>query len=158
MVKPIVEIACSRRNYPGRNRPFETMKSKESKQAQGSSAITVDALKLGAIEDKLWQTAVEAAIPFEFDQHGAHSVRGWIAIGAERMDLEGRLSPGDFVTAETNLRGFVQLMKSEGIFIGHTDRLDDECFRAAHRRLKRSSILAQVTLWPFWPSHLVADQ
>jgi hypothetical protein len=136
--------------------PLIFMKSKESKQAQGSSAITVDALKLGAIEDKLWQTAVEAAIPFEFDPRGAHSVRGWIAVGAERMYLEDRLSPGDFVTAETNLRGFVQLMKSEGIFIGHADRLDDECFRAAHQRLKRSSILAQVTLWPFWPSHLVA--
>ena len=68
------------------------------------------------------------------------------------------MSPEDFVIAETNLRGFVQLMKSEGIFIGHTDRLDDECFHAAHRRLKRSSILAQVTLWPFWPSHLMADQ
>jgi hypothetical protein len=74
------------------------------------------------------------------------------------MKLEGRLSAGDFVIAETNLRGFVQLMKSEGIFIGHSDRLDDECFHAAHRRLKRSSILAQVTLWPYWPSHLVADQ
>ena len=134
------------------------MKSKESKQAQGYTAIAVDALKVGAIEDKLWQTAVEAAIPFEFDPRGTHSVRGWIVIGAERMNLEDRLSPGDFVTAETNLRGFVQLMKSEGIFIGHTDRLDDECFRAAHRRLKRSSILAQVTLWPFWPSHLMADQ
>jgi hypothetical protein len=130
----------------------------ESKQAQGYTAIAVDALKVGAIEDKLWQTAVEAAIPFEFDPRGAHSVKAWIAIGAERMKLEGRSSPGDFVTAETNLRGFVQLMKSEAIFIGHTDRLDDECFHAAHRRLKRSSILAQVTLWPFWPSHLVADQ
>ena len=101
------------------------------------------------MEDQLWQTAVEAAVPFEFDARAAHSVRARIAIGAERMKLEGRSSPGDFGTAETNLRGFVQLMKSEGIFIGHTDRLDDECFHAAHRRLKRSSILAQVTLWPF---------
>jgi hypothetical protein len=132
------------------------MKSKESKQAPGYPAIAVDALKVGAMEDRLWQVAVEAAIPFEFDPRGAHSVRAWIAIGTERMKLEGRLSAGDFVTAETNLRGFVQLMKSEGIFIGHADRLDDECFRAAHQRLKRSSILAQVTLWPFWPSHLVA--
>jgi hypothetical protein len=88
----------------------------------------------------------------------SEAVGAWIAIGAERMKLEGRLSPGDFLTAETNVRGFVQLMKSEGILIGHTDRLDDDCFHAAHRRLQRSSILAQVTLWPFWPSHLVADQ
>jgi hypothetical protein len=134
------------------------MKSKESKKAQGYSAIAVVALKVGAIEDKLWQTALESAVPFGFDPRGAHSVQAWIAIGAERMKLEGRLSAGDFVTAETNLRGFVQLMKSEGIFIGHTDRLDDECFHSAQRRLKRSSILAQVTLWPFWPNHLVAEQ
>jgi hypothetical protein len=134
------------------------MNRKESNQVQGRSATTVEALKVGAIEDKLWQTAVEAAIPFEFDQRGAHSLRAWNAIGAERMKLEGRMSPEDFVIVETNLRGFVQLMKSEGIFIGHTDRLDDECFHAAHRRLKRSSILAQVTLWPFWPSHLVAGK
>ena len=43
-------------------------------------------------------------------------------------------------------------MKTEAVFLGHSDRLDRDCFHAAHRRLERRSILTQFTLWPFWPN------
>ena len=68
------------------------------------------------------------------------------------METEGRLTPGDVAIAESNLRRFIQLMKTEAVFLGHSDRLDRDCFHAAHRRLERRSILTQFTLWPFWPN------
>jgi hypothetical protein len=133
------------------------MKRKGKKFTQDHLAVAVEGWDLRALEDKLWQTVVEAALPFEIDQHCARSLRAWNATGVERMKLEDRVSPQDFAIAGNNLKGFIQLMKSEGIFIGHADRLDNDCFYAAQKRLKRSSILAQVTLWPFLPSDLVAN-
>ena len=78
----------------------------------------------------------------ERDRRGAH-------------ELEGRVSPEDLAIAISNLKRFVQLMKTEGVIIGHADRLDSDCFNAAHRRVERRSILSQRTLWPFWPNDLV---
>jgi hypothetical protein len=133
------------------------MKMKEKKNAKEHSEVRVEVSENGALEDKLWQTVVEAAIPFEIDPRCARSLQAWNAIAIERMKLEGRLSSEDLAIAENNLKGFIQLMKSEGVFIGHADRLDNDCFNAAHKRLRRSSILAQFTLWPFWPNDLVAN-
>jgi hypothetical protein len=135
----------------------EIMKVKGSGHTKEHLDAGVEVLAHGALEDKLWQTVVEASSPFEIDPRCASLLRAWNAIGIERMKLEGRLSSEDLAIAGKNLKGFIQLMKSEGVFIGHVDRLDYECFHAAHKTLKRSSILSQFTLWPFWPNDLVAN-
>lgn len=108
-------------------------------------------LNSGRLTDELWQTAVEAARPAEFGPRCARFLRAWSRLAVERMETEDRLTPGDLATAESNLRRFIQLMKTEGVFLGHVDRLDQDCFHAAHRRLERRSVLSQFTLWPFWP-------
>ena len=102
--------------------------------------------------DELWQTTVETASPAEIGPSCGHFLRAWNSLAVERMEAEGRLAPEDLATAEDNLRRFVQLMKTEAVFLGHPNRLDRDCFQAAHRRLERRSILSQFTLWPFWPN------
>ncbi len=102
--------------------------------------------------DELWQTTVETASPSEIGPRCGHLLRAWNSLAVERMETEGRLEQEDLATAKDNLRRFVQLMKTEAVFLGHPDRLDWGCFQAAHRRLERRSILSQFTLWPFWPN------
>lgn len=109
-------------------------------------------LNPGVLIDELWETAVEAASPAEFGPNCGRFLRAWNNLAVERMEAEGRLTPEDLATAESNLRRFIQLMKTEAVFLGHTNRLDRACFRAAHRRLERRSLLTQFTLWPFWPN------
>jgi hypothetical protein len=108
--------------------------------------------------DELWQTAVEAASPAEFGPRCGRFLRAWNTLAVERMETEGRLTPGNLATAESNLRRFIQLMKSEAVFLCHADRLDRDCFHAAHRRLERRSILTQFTLWPFWPNSVAVKE
>jgi hypothetical protein len=102
--------------------------------------------------DELWQTTVRTASPAEIVPGFGHFLRAWNSLAVERMEAEGRLASDDLTTAEDNLRRFVQLMKTEAVFLGHPNRLDRGCFRAAHRRLEQRSILSQFTLWPFWPN------
>lgn len=109
-------------------------------------------LNPGMLIDELWETAVEAASPAEFGPNCGRFLRAWNNLAVERMEAEGRLTPEDLATAESNLRRFIQLMKTESVFLGHANRLDQACFRAAHRRLERRSLLTQFTLWPFWPN------
>ena len=111
-------------------------------------------LNAGMLVDKLWRTAVQAASPAEFDPRCRHLLQAWNTLAVERMETEGRWTPGDLATAENNLRHFIQLMKTEAVFLGHADRLDRDCFHAAHRRLERRSILTHFTLWPFWPNSI----
>lgn len=70
----------------------------------------------------------------------------------ERMENEGRLAPHDLALAETNLRRFIELMKTEAVFLGHADRLDRDVFEAVERQLKRKGLLSLESLWPFWPN------
>jgi hypothetical protein len=77
-------------------------------------------------------------------------------MGVERMTTTGRLRPSDLAIARANIQAFVQLMKSEAVFLGRPDRLDKETLRAAHRRLERKGLLTPFTLWPFWPNEFVA--
>jgi hypothetical protein len=81
----------------------------------------------------------------------AHFLRAWIAMGVERMSMTDRLAPSDLGLARANIRAFVELMKSESVFLGQPGRLDKETLRAAHRRLERKGLVAPFTLWPFWP-------
>jgi hypothetical protein len=104
-----------------------------------------------AFRQELWQNAVDTAAPLGFDPACARFLHAWIAMGVERMAITARLTPPDLAMARANIRAFVQLMKSEAVFLGHSDCLDEETLRAAHRRLERKSLLTTFTLWPFWP-------
>lgn len=106
----------------------------------------------GMFIDELWETAVETASPGKFGPRCERFLRAWNHLAVERMQEEGRLTPEDLATAETNLRRFIDLMKTEAVFLGRANRLDRDCFQAAHRRLERRSMLTQFTLWPFWPN------
>jgi hypothetical protein len=131
------------------------MKTKERNNAKEHPLVAVKRLDREALGDKLWNTVVQAARQFAIGPHCVRSLRAWNAMGIERMELEDRSSPEDLAIAENNLKRFVQLMKREGVFIGHTEQLDNDCFHAAHRSLERSSIFPQSTLWPFWPNDLL---
>ena len=108
------------------------------------------------LRHKLWQDVLDAAGPLEVGPACACFLRAWIAMGVERMTIAGRLGPSDLANARANIRAFVQLMKSEAVFLGQSDRLDKETLRAAHRRLERKGLLTTFTLWPFWPNEFVA--
>ena len=133
---------------------MKTTKEKSRKEYPGM------ALKLSndrASLDELWQTARQAASPMDIGPRSARQLRAWIVIGVKRMEMEGRLSPENLAIAEKNLKHFIQLMKTEAVYLGRADRLDKDCFHAAHRRIERRSILSQFTLWPFWPNDLVMN-
>jgi hypothetical protein len=128
------------------------MKMRKDKSEKGHSGTALKLLDYEAVMDRLWQTTIQAARPLDIGPRSARSLRAWNAMGVMRMEMEGRLSREDLAIAETNLKRFIQLMKTEAVFLGRPDRLDNECFHAAHRRLERRSILSPFTLWPFWPS------
>ena len=109
-----------------------------------------------SLRQVLWQSAHEAAAPLEMDPACARFLRAWIAMGVERMETTGRTTPPDLAIARTNVKAFVQLMKSEAVFLGQAGRLDNETLRATHRRLERKGLLTTFTLWPFWPNEFVA--
>ena len=108
------------------------------------------------LQHRLWQDVLDEAGPLEVGPACASFLRAWIAMGVERMTISGRLGPSDLANARANIRAFVQLMKSEAVFLGQPGRLDKETLRAAHRRLERKGLLTTFTLWPFWPNEFVA--
>jgi hypothetical protein len=110
----------------------------------------------GTLRHKLWQEVLDAASPLEVGPACACFLRAWIAMGVERMMIASRTGPADLADARANIRAFVQLMKSETVFLGQPYRLDEETLRAAHRRLERKGLLTTFTLWPFWPNEFVA--
>ena len=109
-----------------------------------SDRETAGVLDPGMLINDLWQTTVETACPAEIGPRCGNFLRAWNSLAVERMETEGRLTPEDLATAEGNLRRFVQMMKTEAVFLGHANRLDRDCFQAAHRRLERRSILSQL--------------
>ena len=113
-------------------------------------------LKLRALEEALWETALETAGPLEIRPVCELPLRAWITVGVQRMERQRRLAPEDLAIAHTNLGEFICLMKREAVFLGKPDRLDDAAFRAARRRLRRQASLTTFALWPFWPHNFVA--
>src|ERR1700744_6413703 len=97
---------------------------------------TGDVLDPGMLIDEFWQTTVETASPAEIGPHCGHFLRAWNFLAIERMETEGRLKPADLATAKNSLRRFVQLMKTEAVFLGHPNRLDQNCFQEAYGRLE----------------------
>jgi hypothetical protein len=104
---------------------------------------------------ELGGTAAEAIGTTEIDAACANMLRGWIAIGIQRMIRQGRDSPADLMLSQTNLRRFIGLLKNEAAFLGTTQRLNSNTFRAARRRLRLRASMAAFNLWPFWPHNFV---
>jgi hypothetical protein len=105
-----------------------------------------------ALEKELWQTALETVGPREVSAAWAQHLRAWLAMAIERMENEGRVAPQEVALATTNLRRFIDLMKTEAVFLGHADRLDRAVFQAVERHLARQGFLSLESLWPFWPN------
>jgi hypothetical protein len=105
-----------------------------------------------ALENELWQSALQAVGPRDLSAGCAQHLRGWIAMAIERMENENRLTSQDVALAAANLRRFIERMKAEAVFLGHADRLDGDVFRAVERELERRGLLSLESLWPFWPN------
>ena len=105
-----------------------------------------------ALEKELWQNALRTVGPLELTAGCAQHLRGWITMATERMENEGRLAPQDVALATANLRRFIELMKTEAVFLGHADRLDRDVFEVVERQLTRKGFLSLEPLWPFWPN------
>ena len=129
----------------------------KDKNAKKRPEVALKISDLRASEDELWKAARQAASPMDIGSRSTRLLRAWIAMGVGRMETEGRLSPENLAIAESNLKHFIQLMKTEAVFLGHTDQLDKDCFHAAHRRLEGHSRVSQFTLWPFWPNDFVMN-
>jgi hypothetical protein len=82
-------------------------------------------------------------------------VRGWVAMGVERMQMTDCLSPAYLAIARANLETFIHLMKTEAVVQGHAERINIGTLHAAHRQLERKGLLTTFTLWPFWPEECV---
>lgn len=113
-------------------------------------------LNVTALENELWQTALESVGMVEIDRACALSLRRWIAIGVQRMERQRRLESEDVALAHANLVK-LELMKGEAVFLGRPAHLDNTTFHAARRRLRRSAVLTTFTLWPFWPHNFVSE-
>jgi hypothetical protein len=120
-----------------------------------SSADRSSRFSASAYQYDLWQTALETIGALEMGPAAAHFLRAWIAMGVERMQIAGCLSPADLAIANGNIKTFIELMKTEAVVLGHADRLDMETLRAAHRQLERRGRITTFTLWPFWPHEFV---
>jgi hypothetical protein len=105
-----------------------------------------------ALEKELWQTALETVGPREVSAAWAQHLRAWLAMAIARMENEGRVGPPEVALATANLRRFIDLMKTEAVFVGHADRLDRAVFEAVERQLARKGLLSLESLWPFWPN------
>jgi hypothetical protein len=105
-----------------------------------------------ALEKELWQNVLRTVGPLELSAGCVQHLRGWISMAVERMENEGRLAPQDVALAAANLRRFIELMKTEAVFLGHADRLNRDVFEAVERQLVRKGVLSLESLWPFWPN------
>jgi hypothetical protein len=106
---------------------------------------------------ELWKTALEAIGKTEIDTACASAIRGWVAIGTQRMIRQGRLSSIDLALAQTNLRRFIELLKNEAAFSHMGSRLGSDTFRAAKKRLRLRATMTAFELWPFWPHNFVVS-
>jgi hypothetical protein len=107
------------------------------------------------LQDDLWQLVLNSVGSLQIGPICAHSLRAWIATAVGRMRLENRLTPQDLAIARANLKRLIDIMKTESFIQGHVDRLDNDSFQAAHRKIERHAILTAFNLWPFWPKEFV---
>ena len=66
---------------------------------------------------ELWGTALEAIGTTEIDPACENFLRGWIAIGIQRMVRQDRISATDLTLAQVNLKRLVELIKIEASYL-----------------------------------------
>ena len=115
-------------------------------------------LKPRGLEDALWKTVLEAAGPVEIRPACERSLRGWITIGAQRMERQRRLTPEDLAIAHASMSNFVDILKKEAVFLGKPNYLDNTTFHAARRRLRRQSSFESFHALAFLAAKFCADQ
>lgn len=108
-----------------------------------------------ALAEDLWQIALDTIDTSEMDAAFSSSLRGWIAIGVQRMIRQNRVAPPDVTLAHANLRKFIALLKKESVFLGHPLSLDTNTLRATKKRLRLRASATVFELWPFWPHNFV---
>jgi hypothetical protein len=102
-----------------------------------------------ALSEDLWQTALNTMDTIEMDADFSNSLRGWIAIGVQRMIRENRASAPDVTLAHANLIKFIGLIKKEAMYLGHPLRLDNNTLIATKKRLRLRASAIGFDLWPF---------
>jgi hypothetical protein len=107
------------------------------------------------LSEDLWEIALETIDTSEMDAALASSLRGWIAIGVQRMIRQNRVAPPDVTLAHANLRKFIGLLKKEAIYLGHPLSLDTNTLRETKKRLRLRASATVFELWPFWPHNFV---
>jgi hypothetical protein len=83
---------------------------------------------------ELWGTALEAIGTTEIDPACENFLRGWIAIGIQRMIRQDRISATDLTLAQVNLRTLVELMKIEASYLSTRRRLDTSTIKATRKK------------------------
>ena len=89
-----------------------------------------------ALSEDLWQTTLDTMDTVEMDAAFSNSLRGWIAIGVQRMIRQNRVSPPDVTLAHASLIKFIGLLKKEAMFLGHPLRVDSNTLIATKKRLR----------------------
>jgi hypothetical protein len=102
------------------------------------------------LNENLWQTVIDSCGSLKIDPSCQLFLQAWISNGVQRMQDERRLNPEDIATAKSNLKTFVEMMKSEALSGGAT-KLDNKAFHAAEHAFERRSFISIFSLWPFWP-------
>jgi hypothetical protein len=109
------------------------------------------------LSEELWQIALETMDTIEMDAAFSNSLRGWIAIGVQRMIRQDRVSPPDVTLAHANLVKFIGLLKKEAMYLGHPLRLDSNTLIATKKGLRLRASATAFELWPFWPHNFVVS-
>jgi hypothetical protein len=107
--------------------------------------------------EELWETALEAIGTTEIDPACENFLRGWIAVGIQRMIRQDRISASDLTLAQANLRRLIELMKIEASYLSTRRRLDPSTIKATRKRLRMRAAMTAFELWPLWPHNFVVS-
>lgn len=110
-----------------------------------------------ALSEELWQTAMDTIDTSEMAAAFLNSLRGWIAIGVQRMIRQNRVAPPDVTLAHANLTKLIGLLKKEAMYLGHPSRLDSNTLTATKKKLRMRASVTAFELWPFWPHNFVVS-
>jgi len=110
-----------------------------------------------ALSEDLWQTTLNTMGTIEMDADFTNSLRGWIAIGVQRMIRQNCASPPDVTLARANIIKFSGLLKKEAMYLGHPLWLDNNTLIATKKRLRLRASASGFDLWPFWSHDFVVS-
>jgi hypothetical protein len=109
------------------------------------------------LQNKLLQGFSDDVRLLSVDARCRLAIRALVTEAVNRMTVEGRTADADVAFASANLKRFVHEMKVEAVFLGHSEGLTYDSFRAARGRMEKHALLTAYTLWPFWPNEYVVS-